>query len=474
MFNLFQLITFLLNNTIVATELKPASTLLDFIRYNKRLTGTKIGCREGDCGACSVLVGEVVNDQLVYSNVTSCLMPLGNAHLKHIVTVEGLNLENGLNAVQHSFAVEGATQCGFCTPGFIVALSGYAIGANAIEYNKAIEAINGNICRCTGYKSIERAVHAVIEVLSRRGMRDPIEFGVQHNFIPPYFLSVKHRLLHLEVDALPTDSKQSKKVGGGTDLYVQQHDTIVHEDVMLLLNRPELKYIHSQDSVCEMGGAITAADLSKSEVFLNYFPRLDHFIKLVSSSPIRNMATIAGNFINASPIGDFSVFFLALNAQLHLTGMDGERIVYLRDFYKGYKQLDKLPDEVLTKVSFCLPAQGSFFNFEKVCKRTHLDIASVNSALQLELQDGIISKASLSAGGVAPFPLYLAKSSSYLIGKVVNAAMFQALIEIIQEEISPISDVRGTADYKRLLLSQLVKAHFISFFPHLQNELLAA
>src|SRR5437868_4050400 len=137
-------------------------TILDFIRYQQQLPGTKIGCREGDCGACSILIGELKNGALVYTSATSCLMPIGNAQGKHIVTIEGINLQ-GLNAVQQAFSDEGATQCGFCTPGFIVSLAGFCISDKELSHSNAIDAMNGNICRCTGYKSIERAAAIINE-----------------------------------------------------------------------------------------------------------------------------------------------------------------------------------------------------------------------------------------------------------------------------------------------------------------------
>ncbi len=176
------------------------------------------------------------------------------------------------------------------------------------------------------------------------------------------------------------------------------------------------------------------------------------------------MATVGGNFTNASPIGDLTIFFLALNAQLTLKKGNKKRNVYLKHFYKGYKLLDKEPDEIIEKISFELPDKESLFNFEKVSKRTHLDIATVNTAIQLRVKENTIRHAHLSAGGVGPIPAYLSKSSEFLIGKNVTPDTVQQLIEFVQAEIKPISDARGSASYKRLLLSQLIKGHFITLF----------
>ena len=148
------MITFILNNKTITTSEHSGMTLLDFVRYEQRLTGTKIGCREGDCGACTVLVGTLENDIINYQSITSCISPLGNAHGKHIVTVEGTNLQNKLTTAQEAMKANYATQCGFCTPGFVVALTGFALSNSENNYSNALDAISGNICRCTGYKSV--------------------------------------------------------------------------------------------------------------------------------------------------------------------------------------------------------------------------------------------------------------------------------------------------------------------------------
>jgi xanthine dehydrogenase small subunit len=171
----FVLIRFILNEKELATDLSPGTLLLDYIRYHRHLVGTKIGCREGDCGACTVLAGEMKGDKVVYSSVTSCLMALANAQGKHIVTIEGLN-GNGLNPVQQAISDESATQCGFCTPGFVVSLAGFCLSETERGYDAAIASINGNICRCTGYKAIERAAAKVAELMEKKGAEPAINF----------------------------------------------------------------------------------------------------------------------------------------------------------------------------------------------------------------------------------------------------------------------------------------------------------
>jgi len=443
--------------------------LLDFVRYHQHLMGTKIGCREGDCGACSVLIGDFKDGKIQYQSATSCLTALGNVHGKHVLTIEGLNM-NELNLAQNSMNEESATQCGFCTPGFVVSLSGFCLSEKDPSTENVLAAISGNICRCTGYKSIEKAASRVCKALGERENETPVNFAVKKGHLPSYILDIPAKLLSLKQSlngALKPKTPNPKFLGGGTDLYVQQHETMVHSDIDFLFDKNQLNGISQNGNVCEMGSASTATDMLESPVFQAHFPNLKEIGKLISSEPIRNIATIAGNIINASPIGDLSILFLALDATIHFNDGHSRRTVPLRNLYLGYKKLDRMPEEFVEKVSFILPEKGSKTNFEKVCKRTYLDIASVNSALFVSMKDNQIKKAGLSAGGVGPVPLFLPKSSAFLEGKELNLELLESLLPLVQSEISPISDVRGTEIYKRTLLQQLVKAHFAEMFNHL-------
>jgi xanthine dehydrogenase small subunit len=454
------LVTFILNDQEVQTDKPTGTLLLDFIRYHQHLTGTKIGCREGDCGACTVLIGELQPEGLLYRSFTSCLTPLGNVQGRHVVTVEGLNMP-GLNPIQQAMVDESATQCGFCTPGFVVSLAGFCLSGQAPTPEHALAAIDGNICRCTGYKSIERAAARVAELLQDRNGREPARFAAERQLLPAYFQHIRERLQAL---ALPPDGHDPAGarplVGGGTDLYVQQPEALQAAAVGLLLNQAVLKGIRQTGSRCVIGAATTVTELGESDLIRSHFPHWPRYQRLVSSTPIRNMATLAGNFVNASPIGDLTIMFLALDATLVLSDGRQSREIPLRRFYKGYKQLDMKPAEYIREVWFQLPGPGAGFNFEKVSKRTHLDIASVNTAMSLRLQEGRLQDISLSAGGVGPVPLYLAQTSAFLKGKKPDAHVLGGALDLAQSEIAPISDARGTAGYKRLLLNQLLQAHF--------------
>lgn len=477
------MIEFILNDRTIRSEAEPGTTLLDVIRYHEHLPGTKIGCREGDCGACTVLVGtlrssidirsasEAEKPNVEYRSMTSCLLALANVQGKHIVTVEGLTepLEHGagkLSHVQQAMVDQAATQCGICTPGFVVSLSGCCLSQEAVTPELAVRSIDGNICRCTGYKSIERAAADVAKQLAKKDVKDPVAWSVKNGFVPGYFADIAERLKTIKPVLPPEGAGNFQPLSGGTDLYVQKHDTMHHSPIRSVFNDEGLKGIRIAGDECIIGGAAVANDLIASQELRKRFPNLEKHVLLVSSTPIRNMGTLAGNFVNASPIGDLTAFFIALDSSITLRAASGnERQLKLKDLYKGYKDLDKSPDEILTSVRFKLPTQHTRFNFEKVSKRTYLDIASVNTAIRLEKEGHTIRQAFISAGGVAPVPKFLANTAAFLIGKETTTETVRKAVAVMNEEIAPISDARGTADYKRLLLRQLFFAHFMELFP---------
>ncbi|MGI8812084.1 MAG: FAD binding domain-containing protein [Pyrinomonadaceae bacterium] len=508
------MIEFILNDREIATEIARGTTVLDFVRYRQNLKGTKIGCREGDCGACTILVGELINEKVRYRTMTSCLMPLANAAGKHIVSVEGINPDDGsMTPVQQAMVDNSGTQCGFCTVGFVMSLTGFCIDGTPKTPEMAVSAVDGNICRCTGYKSIERAARCINEKLAAASQKpdsgDGLRKAIDNLTVPEYFTGIRTRLTELRAAANRAQTQLGERtrqtapfVSGGTDVYVQRPDAMAETAAQNLFYDESLRGIREAGEYIEIGASVTVTDLLESPVIQSIFPDLYKHLKLVSSTPIRNMATLAGNFVNASPIGDMTVWFLALNAEIDLCrsphDSKGEtRKLPLKDLYLGYKQLAKSPDEYISTIRFRKPSGNFRFNFEKVCKRTYLDIATVNTAISLTVEalpgpgwlppvllepgtaaaassanniDYTITAAHIAAGGVAPIPFYLKETSAFLVGQPVNAQTIADANPIMQAEISPISDVRGGEAYKRLLLLQLFTAHFVELFGSESSE----
>lgn len=455
---------FLLNDRLIESPAPPGTPLLDVIRYEQRLTGTKIGCREGDCGACTILLGTLRDGRIEYRTMTSCLLALASVHGRHVVTVEGVTMP-GLSPVQRAMVDAHGTQCGFCTPGFVVSLSSCCLSPERVTPEAAVRSVDGNICRCTGYASIVRAARAVAASLEGKSDSDPVAWSVERGMVPAWFLEAPARLRAI-APAASAPAGAAVALGGGTDLYVQQHDALTHAALRPVAELDALRGIRIEDGHCVIGGAAVVTDLLESELMQRHFPRLEEQMLRISSTPIRNMGTLAGNFVNASPIGDLTAFFLALGSVLTLRSRSGgARECPLASFFLGYKRIDLADGELIESVRFALPGPHTHVGFEKVSKRTMLDIASVNSGACIDITDGVIRSVRLSAGGVAPVPLLLRRPAAMLVGKPLTAASIRAAAQAADEEIAPISDARGSAEYKRLLLRQLIIAHFVTLFP---------
>lgn len=452
------MITFLLNDTHVTTDLNPGMPLLDFLRSHKRLVGTKIGCREGDCGACTVIIGEIVDGKLLYRTQTSCLTPLGNAKNKHIVTIEGLNMDS-LSPIQKAFLDQGSAQCGFCTAGFIVAFSAFFLSGKEVNLENGLAAIDGNICRCTGYKAIERAVETCVNDLAGINRDNAISWLVQKSYIPAYFKDIETKLKAVvndnKIDETVDFDPDNLIIGGGTDLVVQQPFEVYDKPLNMVFDKQKYKKIEIKDGKCHIGCAVTVTDLRESDIIQKMIPTIYSYTKLVSSTHIRNMSTLAGNMANGSPIGDLSIMFIALEAKLHLKSKEGARQIGLKDFFKGYKKVDLNPGEIIEEIVFDVPEKGTHFNFEKVSKRVHLDMATVNSAMCVTVKKGKISNATMAVGGLGPSIRYLHKTNNYLVGKEITDQTFVEANRIAQSEITP----RSRPEYKRLLVKQFLFIH---------------
>jgi xanthine dehydrogenase small subunit len=459
---------FLLNRNSVEENVPPGELLLDIIRQNRGLTGTKEACREGDCGACQILVGELINNCIHYQAVNACLLPVGAIKGRHVATIEGLNSEQ-LNPIQRTLVENGAIQCGFCTPGLVMALTGFFLNSTLSYESDALDWVAGNLCRCTGYTGIKRAVQALCRQfdLSVSPPERRVEDLIAWQILPAYFAAVPEMLSQYSAIKTAELFDTAVLIAGGTDLFVQNPQKLHSQALHFLSNESLQPFIRTQGSDCVINALASIEQIRTSALLQSFFPRLAEDFKLICSAPIRQRATLGGNLINASPIGDLSVFFLALDAQLVLLSYSQTRTISLQQFFQGYKQIDLTPGERLLEIKFEIPSQIDRLSYEKVSKRTHLDIAAVNSAMLIQKQAGKITQVHLSAGGVAPFPLYLAKTCTYLRGQTLCQETVKTAADIAQSEIAPISDIRGSAQYKRLLLQQLLYVHFAKCFPEI-------
>lgn len=464
----------IINRETVEITSPPGTVTLDYLRHRQNLPGTKEGCREGECGACTILLGEPRDGSMVYRAVASCLLPVGELEGKHIVTIEGVNMDS-LTPIQQAIVDEGASQCGFCTPGIIMSLTGFFLTSSTLDYEEAIDALDGNICRCTGYLSIQRAIKKLCNTfIPKLNYSIPrLQQLIEWFILPEYFLDVFNQLKNITqmepqvADSSNLHSKSETIIAGATDLYVQRPDELSEKELNFISRHPEFSGIRKKNNWIFVGSGTSVQEFQHSPLINEFFPNMKEYLKYVSSTIMRNRATLAGNIVNASPIGDLSIILLALRADLCLIKGNRRREMPINDFFKDYKKIDLEKGEIIETIEIPIPFADSGFryHFEKVSRRRYLDIASCNSAISIETDNRIIYDIHISAGGVAPIPLYLKETCAFLRSKEINRQNLEEALEITENEISPISDVRGSASYKTKLLINLIYAHFNHFFP---------
>lgn len=341
-------------------------------------------------------------------------------------------------------------------PGLIIALSEFLLNAETYTLESAKLAISNNLCRCTGYQAIKRALIELIKNTPTNDLDSLIALG----FIPNYFLEIPQRLKTIESSTSLAETKPIA-LGGGTDFFVQHQYT--NAALEFLSSQQDFKGIYIKDNYCNLGAETTVETLRCSPVIKSLLPSLENDLILFAAKPIRQRATLAGNIVNASPIADLSIILLSLNAELELVLDNKSHHVDLKYFFIDYKHIAKKSEELIKTIRIPLPL--GLFHYQKVSKRQYLDIASVNSAIQIMVTDNVIQQVHIAVGGLAATPLYLHQSVLYLQHKTINTDTVKSLLKIAQTEVSPISDIRGSSEYKRLLLQQILIAHFLALFP---------
>jgi xanthine dehydrogenase small subunit len=473
-------IRFRLNERLYELPVRDEALALDWIRNEAGLKGTKEGCREGDCGACLVMSGgRDAAGQVEWQTVTSCTLAMGELDGRHVITIEGLAAA-GLTPVMEAMLDEGASQCGFCSPGFILALTEYLVSGAAIDAVAAMTAVEGNLCRCTGYGSIRRAAARLAKDFAGlpQGLTHRLQELGRRGVLPPNLAALMSDP-PTPVGRSEAGPNAASAIGGGTDYFVRNPDPDEGLSLYFTGSAPEARAIGPREldgkHYVSLGAGVTATDFFNSPAVQAIAPGIERFERDIASPPIRNRATLAGNIANASPIADMTAILIALDAKLELRAADGQgskgniRYVNLPGFFLGYKKIDLKPGERISAI--LIPAQPVLFNFEKAAKRARLDIATVNSAIGLTLgTDGAITAARYAAGGIAPVPLRLPEIEAALIGKKPSAALARQIGGMAMQAGSPIGDVRGSSGYRRRLMERFAWAHFIRLWPGMKLE----
>jgi xanthine dehydrogenase small subunit len=463
-------------------------TLAEFLRQEQRLVGTKIVCAEGDCGSCTVLVGQLdaESGRLVYQTVDSCIAFLYQLDRCHVVTVEGLKLNGALSPVQDAMVRCHGSQCGFCTPGFVVALHGLLEEQNGdtcrLEEDRLRYGLSGNLCRCTGYVQILDAAKAVdpakvariAELADQRAMLAEFKKLRKTSVLIEAARDGAEMLIAVprtlqEAIAFRAAHPEAKIVCGATDVGVQRNLGRIDPVSVLYLGAIEaLRRIEVDGERMVLGAGATWARIERAveQVVPEYWQVLARF----GSPQIRHLATIGGNFANASPIADSLPFHYVMESQVELAGPAGTRQVPIADFYQGYKRLDLAADELIAAIHTPLPAADESLKLYKVTKRRDMDISTVTAGIRFRQHGGNVHEPRFAVGGVAATVVRLPKAEAYAAGQPFTEATFRRAGQIARGEIRPISDVRGGAAYRL----QLVENLFVKAFHELSLEPLAA
>ena len=449
-------------------------SLSDFLRIRLGLVGTKIVCSEGDCGACTVLVGrpgiETDRGELDYATIDSCILFMFQLDGCHVISVEGLKTNGELSPVQRAMVDCHASQCGFCTPGFVMSMVGVLENTAEVGPSELRRAMTGNLCRCTGYTPIiEAGLKLSGEPLERVGERYPpaemIEDFRRHaatTISVSYTSQGRERLLFSptsieEAVGLLAEHPEAKIVAGATDVGVQINKGGAHGDVTIDLNRvAELEGVRIDDGKLIAGARATWTELEHATE--GVVPEFHQILTRFGSPQIRNIGTLGGNIANASPIADSLPFLFVCEAEVELQGPGGVRRVNINDFYQGYKQTALEPGELIVRVSIPLPRAEETLRLYKVSKRWDLDIASFTAAILVQIDEGMIARAAVAFGAVGPTVFRARRTEAFLTGRSFSEETMRAAGDVAVEEVSPISDVRGSREYRyRLTRNVLVK-----------------
>ncbi len=456
----------------------PTQTILQHLREDLHCTGTKEGCAEGDCGACTVVIGSLESGKLELKAVNSCIQFTPTLDGKALFTVEDLQGADGsLHPVQQALVECHGSQCGFCTPGFAMSLWGMYLKQEGCAPSRCQidDALSGNLCRCTGYRPIIDAARRMVELppaaFDRAALAERLRllqrahgftYGAQGGrFHTPRTLD--------ELSALRAGHPGALLLAGSTDvgLWVTKQMREL-KDIIYIGQVDELKTVREADGVLEIGAGVSLND-AYAAVCRHYPGELGEMWQRFASLPIRNAGTLGGNVANGSPIGDSMPWLIALGARVVLRGATQERVLALEDFYLGYQQKDLLADEFVQALRIPLPRAGMAFRTYKLAKRFDQDISAVCAAFALTLDGDTVASARIAFGGMAATPKRAAMAESALLGKPWSEANLRAAMDALARDYAPLSDMRASSAYRMGAAQNLLRRFW--FETRLDNPL---
>ena len=451
-------------------DIDPTTTVLQYLREHVRQTGTKEGCAEGDCGACTVALGELDGNDIRYRTVNSCIQFLPTLDGKALLTVEDLKGADGeLHPVQHAIVHSHGSQCGFCTPGFV--MSAYVLNREtpSAAAGEVCDALAGNLCRCTGYGTILEAVSTIGTSSGTDGVAEKESRTAEllASLANDDMLDVEHQGSRYyapksieQLAAVVEQHPDATILAGGTDVglwVTKQHrrlDTIIY-----LGDVAELKRIDVRGSTIEIGAAVTYSDAFAT--FAGLHPDLGELMRRLGSRQIRNLGTVVGNIANGSPIGDSPPPLIALGATLTLRKGSSTRDMPLEDYFIEYGRQDRQPGEFVQAVRFQAPKDEKFFRVYKISKRFDQDISAVCGAFNIEVEGKTVKNARICFGGMAGTPLRAYDCEAFLQGKSWTEDTVTEAQGILDRCYVPMTDMRASSAYRATVARNLLMKFYL-------------